>query len=60
MRWVTDLNDYADPRGAMLPSTSLAQYGATLARWFGATDAQLNGIFPQLAAFAIRNLGFMA
>jgi uncharacterized protein (DUF1501 family) len=53
-------DDYADPRGAMLPSTSLAQYGATLARWFGATDAQLNGIFPQLAAFAIRNLGFMA
>ena len=53
-------DDYADSRRAMLPGTSLAQYGATLARWFGATDAQLNGIFPQSAGFAIRDLGFMA
>jgi uncharacterized protein (DUF1501 family) len=53
-------DDYADARGTMLPSTSLAQYGASLARWFGATDAQLNGIFPQLATFVTHDLGFMA
>lgn len=53
-------DDYADARGTLLPSTSLAQYGATLARWFGATDAQLNGIFPPLATFAAHDLGFMA
>ncbi|MBI3796244.1 MAG: DUF1501 domain-containing protein [Deltaproteobacteria bacterium] len=53
-------DDYADNRGVMLPSTSLVQYGATLAKWFGATDAQLNGIFPQLANFAARDVGFMA
>jgi len=53
-------DDYADTRGSMLPSTSLAQYGATLAKWFGASDSQLNGIFPQLPSFAIRDLGFMA
>ena len=52
-------DDYADARGVLLPSTSLAQYGATLARWFGATDTQLNGIFPQLASFPIRDVGFM-
>lgn len=53
-------DDYADSRGTMLPSTSLVQYGATLAKWFGTTDTQLNSIFPQLANFAIRDLGFMA
>lgn len=52
-------DDYADTRGTMLPSTSLSQYGATLAKWFGATDAQLGSIFPQLANFAQRDLGFM-
>jgi uncharacterized protein (DUF1501 family) len=52
-------DDYADSRGAMLPSTALVQYGATLARWFGASDAQLNSIFPQLANFATGDLGFM-
>jgi len=53
-------DDYADNRGTMLPSTSLVQYGATLAKWFGATDAQLNSIFPQLANFVVRDVGFMA
>jgi uncharacterized protein (DUF1501 family) len=53
-------DDYADTRGTMLPSTSLAQYGATLARWFGATEPQLDSIFPQLMPFATRDLGFMA
>jgi hypothetical protein len=30
-------DDYADTRGTMLPSTSLAQYRAPLTRWLGAT-----------------------
>ena len=53
-------DDYADTRGTMLPSTSLGQYGATLARWFGATETQLNAIFPQLATFATKDLGFLS
>ncbi|HEY9232391.1 MAG TPA: DUF1501 domain-containing protein [Blastocatellia bacterium] len=52
-------DDYADTRGVMLPGTSLAQYGATLAKWFGATDAQLDTVFPTLANFGVRDLGFM-
>lgn len=57
-------SDYADSRGAMLPSTSLVEYGATLARWFGATDSQLHSIFPQLGNFVsplsgFADLGFM-
>jgi uncharacterized protein (DUF1501 family) len=52
--------DYADNRGVMLPGLSLAQYGATLAKWFGASDTQLDGIFPTLPNFAVRDLGFLS
>jgi uncharacterized protein (DUF1501 family) len=51
---------FADARGVLIPSTSLAQYGATLAKWFGAPDDQLNGLFPELANFNVRDLGFLA
>ena len=53
-------DDYADSRGVMLPSTSLAQYGGTLARWLGAADADLDAIFPTLANFPVRDLGFLS
>jgi uncharacterized protein (DUF1501 family) len=53
-------DDFADPRGVMLPSISLAEYGATLARWFGASEAQIDGILPDLLAFSSRDLGFFA
>jgi uncharacterized protein (DUF1501 family) len=52
-------DDYADARGVLLPNVGLAQYGATLAKWFGATEAQLDGVFPTLASFNARDLGFM-
>ena len=53
-------NDFADTRGTMLPNISLAQYGGTLATWFGSSDTDLNTIFPTLSNFPVRNLGFMA
>ena len=47
--------------GVLLPNISIDQYGATLGRWFGLSDGQLNDIFPNLARFApSQNLGFMA
>ncbi len=52
-------DDFADNRGVMLPGSSLSQYGATLAQWFGAADGDLNGLFPTLANFTVRNLGFV-
>ncbi len=52
-------NAFADTRGVLLPSTSIAQYGATLAKWFGAADGQLNGLFPELANFSVRDMGFL-
>jgi uncharacterized protein (DUF1501 family) len=53
-------DDYADNRGVMLPGVSLSQYGATLAKWFGAADAELDGLFPTLPNFSTRDMGFMA
>lgn len=46
--------------GRLIPTTSIEQYGATLARWFGASDTQLETIFPHLSRFDTANLGFMA
>ncbi|MBW8813192.1 MAG: DUF1501 domain-containing protein [Caulobacterales bacterium] len=44
---------------AFIPTTSVETYLATMATWMGVTDAQLPGVFPRLAAFPVRNLGFM-
>lgn len=46
-------------RGAFVPSISIDQYGATLARWFGLGDADLNDVFVNLSRFPTRNLGFL-
>jgi uncharacterized protein (DUF1501 family) len=46
--------------GRFIPSTSADQYAATLARWFGIPDPDLDIVAPNLANFTIRDLGFMA
>ena len=45
--------------GQIIPTTSVDQYAATLARWFGVADSDLDLIFPNLGNFSSRNLGFM-
>jgi uncharacterized protein (DUF1501 family) len=45
--------------GRMIPTTSADQYAATLARWFGIGDAELDIIAPHIDNFAVRDLGFM-
>jgi len=42
-----------------IPTTSVEQYSATLARWFGLTDAELNNVFPNLGNFATPDVGFL-
>lgn len=46
-------------RGVWLPSTSLDQYGATIASWFGVPDASLTTVFPNLANFSKPKLAFL-
>ena len=51
-------------QGRLLPSTSVDQYAATLAKWFGVADSEMSGILPNLNRFGgvnyPTNLGFMA
>jgi uncharacterized protein (DUF1501 family) len=51
-------------QGRLLPSTSVDQYAASLARWFGVADSEFAGILPNLRNFGgvdyPTNLGFMA
>ena len=46
-------------RGNLLPTTSVNQYAATLATWFGIADTQLADVLPNAANFPQTNLGFM-
>lgn len=50
-------------QGRLLPGTSVDQYAATLAKWFGVADSELSGILPNLGRFGGAgypvNLGFM-
>ncbi len=53
--------DWSLSRGQYIPTTSVDQVAATLARWMGVTDsAALNSIFPLLTNFSGNDLGFMA
>jgi uncharacterized protein (DUF1501 family) len=52
--------DDASSNGRWIPTTSVDQFGATLARWFGVPDADLPSVFPNLPNFPTGNLGFMA
>ena len=51
--------DDAGANGRWIPTTSVAQYAATLASWFGVADANLNSVLPTLENFQTRNLGFI-
>jgi uncharacterized protein (DUF1501 family) len=49
----------ANTRGTLVPTTSVDQYAATMAEWFGVTPANINSVFPYVANFPTTNLGFL-
>ena len=46
-------------QGRLLPSTSIDQYAATLAKWFGVPDSEMTTVLPNIGNFQGRNLGFL-
>ncbi len=48
------------PRGRWIPTTSIEQYAATLASWYGLSSADLSAVFPLISHFSTSNLGFLA
>ena len=51
--------DDAGSNGRWIPTTSLDQYGATLAAWFGVNPADMPTVFPTLSNFSTQNIGFI-
>lgn len=45
--------------GRILPTTSVDEYSATLAKWFGVLPGDMDTLFPHLNRFANPDLGFM-
>ncbi|HST13072.1 MAG TPA: DUF1501 domain-containing protein [Terriglobales bacterium] len=46
-------------QGRWVPTTSVDQYAATLASWFGVAATDLPSVFPNLANFPTQTLGIM-
>ncbi|TLY52173.1 MAG: DUF1501 domain-containing protein [Gammaproteobacteria bacterium] len=45
--------------GQIIPTTSIDQYSATLANWFGLSSSDIALLHPNLSNFSTRNLGFV-
>jgi len=51
--------DDSGSNGRWIPTTSIDQYGATLASWFGVQATDLPAIFPNLSSFSAPKLSFL-
>lgn len=52
-------DDDGGRRGRWIPTSSIDQYGATLAAWYGLPGNLLTTVFPNLNKFPTQNLGFL-
>ena len=55
-----DTDGGSNPRGRWIPTSSVEQYAATLATWYGLSTADLPAVFPLIGRFSTANLGFFA
>jgi uncharacterized protein (DUF1501 family) len=51
--------DDTDTRGRWIPTTSVDQYAATLANWYGLSSSDFPAVFPLLGNFSPSTLGFL-
>ncbi len=51
--------DDSGNQGRWIPTTAMDQYGATLAKWFGASPVDIAQVFPNIGKFATADVGFM-
>jgi uncharacterized protein (DUF1501 family) len=54
-----DTDNGGNARGRFVPSVGVDQFGATLASWFGVSDADLPAVFPNINNFGTRKLSFV-
>ena len=52
-------DDTTSNRGQWIPTTSIDQYAATLANWYGLAPSDRAAVFPNLATFATPTLSFL-
>jgi uncharacterized protein (DUF1501 family) len=51
--------DAVEAQGQLLPSTSVDEYAATLAKWYGVSSSDIPLVIPNVGRFARPDLGFM-
>ena len=51
--------DDSSNEGRWIPTTSVDQYAATLAQWFGLDAGSVPSVFPNIGRFASSHLGFL-
>jgi uncharacterized protein (DUF1501 family) len=56
---VSIVSDDQVGQGRLLPTTSVDQFAATLARWFGCSTSELPDILPNIGNFPNPDLGFV-
>lgn len=54
-----DIDTGSNPRGRILPTTSVDQYAATFCKWFGLSFAEMSTFLPNLGRFSPTDLGFL-
>ena len=54
-----DADSNSSARGKWIPTTSVEQYAATLARWYGLSESSMPQVFPNFNNFPNTNLGFL-
>ena len=52
--------DSGNSRGRYIPTTSVDEFAATIAKWFGVGSTEMATVFPNLPRFAHPDLGFMS